>query len=113
MRKVRKSLIRRRNSSAEDYEDYRKKNKEEEDEGVRPRCASKHSYLSRMRSKSDEEVFEGASDRRFVAFCCPELSAGFCGFAISFFILFLEKLFCRQYPRDDDLGGLLVTRTTP
>ena len=69
MRKVRKSLIRRRNSSAEDYEDYRRKSKGDEEEGIgqcRPRANSKHSYLSRMRSKSDEEVFESSLDRRFV-----------------------------------------------
>ncbi|KAL5252068.1 hypothetical protein ACHWQZ_G015020 [Mnemiopsis leidyi] len=68
--KVRKSLIRRRNSSAEDCEDYRRKSKgDEEDEDsvgqCRPRANSKHSYLARMRSKSDEEVFESSLDRRY------------------------------------------------
>ena len=73
MRKVRKSLIRRRNSSAEDHDDYRSKSKEieeeeeEEEVQVRPRCNSKHSYLARVKSKSDEEVFLGGTfDRRSV-----------------------------------------------
>ena len=69
MKKVRKSFIRRRNSSAEDHEEYRRKSQETEpepEEQVRPRCNSKHSYLSRIRSKSDDEVFDGSLDRRFV-----------------------------------------------
>ena len=101
MRKVRKSLIRRRNSSAEDYEDYRRKSKgdEEEEEGVsqcRPRANSKHSYLSRMRSKSDEEVFESSLDRRFVVlkpllFC---VSLVVCPFVQSFTSFYFSKFAC-------------------